>query len=91
MLPLVVAAAHPAPAPCNQSGSQRTDPFTAAEVIKDSTADLKRGNCKRCAKLLIEFPNVVFGPRSTDTPARLEVGGPLREWLSAPNQRTGHL
>ena len=42
-------------------------------------------------ELLIEFPNVGFGPRSTDTPARLEVGGPLREWLSAPNQRTGHL
>ena len=90
-LPIGGSRVAPAQPLGNQPGSQRTDPFTAAEVIKDSTADLKRGNCKRCAKLLIEFPNVVFGPRSTDTPARLEVGGPLREWLSAPNQRTGHL
>jgi len=30
-------------------------------------------------ELLIEFPNVGFGPRSTDTPARLEVGGPIWE------------
>ena len=68
----------PAQATRDQPGNQ-TDPFTATEVIEDSTTDLKRGNCKRCAKLLIEFPNVGFGPRSTDTPARLEVGGPIWE------------
>jgi hypothetical protein len=90
-LPVGVAASHLPQAPRDQPGSQRTDPFSAAEVIKDNTADLKRGNCKRCAKLLIGFPHVGFGPRSTDTPARLKAGGRIRKWLSARNQRDGHL
>jgi hypothetical protein len=90
-LPVGGSRVAPAQAPRNQPGHQRTDPFTATEVIKDSTTDLKRGYCKRCVKSLIEFPNVGFGPCSTAMPARLDVAGGIRERLSAPNQRRGHL